>query len=714
MAELVIKLVNGELAGKTMQQITKEVSAAALALKKAEIGTEDWVKAHAKLEKAKGLQADMRKQIDATASASDALKAAWNRLPGSQFFNQIGESFGLMKNGVGGLVTQFGVLKTAIAATGLGLLVIVLGSLFTWFTKTEEGADKLKSVLYPLQVLFQKMTGIVAELGGKVFKQFSQALTDPMQAIKDLGKAIYDNIINRFEALGKFAPAIVKIFKGDILGGFKDLGNAQIQLVTGIENGIDKIQSIGKKVAEVWEHAYEEGQQLLVLENAIEDAEADLVKQRALLNVELQKQMELAKDVTKSDAERHAAAKRVMEIQDRLSNAEENFLRLRLRLLKLKQEEDGIINDDEKLERAKLEADLIQLQADNIQKKMKAAGIAHQIEKEQQEEREKWLLKELEAELNIQELKIEAMTDGLEKEIEQINFETSEKIAALTGSADQIREQEVLLEEIRNSEIQAVRDKYREQEKEKADKHAEELKDIREKLADAEAAIEDVRMDTFRGGVAGLGELLGEQIKNEKEARRVRKMFAIADIGIGLAQELAANSAAGAKISGQAPPWTVPAGIAYTTTANLRSYIRAGIATAKVLLFKKGGYTGEGADDEPAGIVHKNEYVVPAHITQNPKYKGLIGTLEGARLRGYQTGGPVSPFQDRAPVPSVAAANQTSGTIGPDSLERLEKYLIANFEAVNNRIDRIKVHNVVTETADGIKTINSIKAEADV
>ena len=139
MAKLVIELVNGELAGKTMQSLTKDVNAAAQAFKKAEIGTQEWVDAHKKLEDAKKLQGDLKKQIDSTTSASEMLKAAWSKFPGAQLFNQIADSFGMAKQGVGGLVSQFGALRAAIAATGIGLLVIAFSTLVGWFKKTDEG-----------------------------------------------------------------------------------------------------------------------------------------------------------------------------------------------------------------------------------------------------------------------------------------------------------------------------------------------------------------------------------------------------------------------------------------------------------------------------------------------------------------------------------------------------------------------------------------------
>ncbi|MDR0234624.1 MAG: hypothetical protein LBI31_07500, partial [Zoogloeaceae bacterium] len=60
--------------------------------------------------------------------------------------------------------------------------------------------------------------------------------------------------------------------------------------------------------------------------------------------------------------------------------------------------------------------------------------------------------------------------------------------------------------------------------------------------------------------------------------------------------------------------------------------------------FASGGYTGFGGKYEPAGIVHKGEYVVPARIVRVP---GMLALLEKLRLLpGYASGGYV-------PAPAV-------------------------------------------------------------
>lgn len=49
----------------------------------------------------------------------------------------------------------------------------------------------------------------------------------------------------------------------------------------------------------------------------------------------------------------------------------------------------------------------------------------------------------------------------------------------------------------------------------------------------------------------------------------------------------------------------------------------------------EGGYTGDGGKYEPAGIVHKGEYVIPQEGVRNPRLQPWIGFIESAR-RNYQ------------------------------------------------------------------------------
>jgi hypothetical protein len=697
-----VKLVNGELAGKTAQSIAKEINQAALAVKKAEIGTEAWVAANKKLAAAKDLQADLQKQIKSTAAASDMLKSAWNQLPGAQFFNQIADSFGMLRGGVGGLVSQFGVLKIAIASTGIGLIVLAVTALILAFRKFTPIVDKVE----------QALSGI---------------------------SAVINELIQRVQSLG--------------LGLWK--------IITGVPGGMEQVASSVDGLGESMKNAYEAGVQLKILQQDLEDAARGI----EIANLKAEKSVErliiMAKNKARSDREQ------IQLLNDARKIAENNFrkneehqkkefdaliqeakLASRLNEQEILQLVEGTLAqeieyekrgnlEDELLDRiAEAMKERIQMegQTDKLLEKIQNAESARQeaidadrekaIEKERKRQeqlaklREEQLKREQTARKNLQDLNIQLIEDEETKEIEQLKLDTERKIEALVGTEEQIREQKKILKILELEGIAEIEQKYRDQraaaeikaaeEQAQRDKElAEEQKRIAQERADFEANLKEMEKDVALDAFQFSGELLARKVKDEQAAKVIRKTGTIAEIGLNLQRELSANAAAAALLGPIAGP---PALI----RSNLISIIRAGLLTARTLAFKKGGWTGSGEDDEPAGIVHKNEYVVPAPIYRHPAYRPLINKLEAARLRGYQTGGPVSPFRtaNRPPVMSPAAASQ--GAFSDDRLNRLETAFSNYAEKVDNWAKTLKVANNVRDTEDALNVINKIRDDANV
>jgi len=73
-----------------------------------------------------------------------------------------------------------------------------------------------------------------------------------------------------------------------------------------------------------------------------------------------------------------------------------------------------------------------------------------------------------------------------------------------------------------------------------------------------------------------------------------------------------------------------------------------------LLGFADGGYTGEGGKYEPAGIVHRGEYVIPADVVRRVG----VGNLEALR-RGYANGGLVG--APSLPSPAVGGSGAVAG-----------------------------------------------------
>jgi hypothetical protein len=68
----------------------------------------------------------------------------------------------------------------------------------------------------------------------------------------------------------------------------------------------------------------------------------------------------------------------------------------------------------------------------------------------------------------------------------------------------------------------------------------------------------------------------------------------------------------------------------------------AQVAKISMAEYREGGYTGEGAPSQVAGVVHKEEYVVPAYMMENPLVKSYVQEIEELRTtKGYKEGGHV-------------------------------------------------------------------------
>lgn len=83
----------------------------------------------------------------------------------------------------------------------------------------------------------------------------------------------------------------------------------------------------------------------------------------------------------------------------------------------------------------------------------------------------------------------------------------------------------------------------------------------------------------------------------------------------------------------------------------------ANLAAINGVQFAEGGFTGQGGKYEPAGIVHKGEYVAPQHVVNSPVAQPHIQALESMRLKGYADGGFVTQQNISASQQSLIIAN---------------------------------------------------------
>lgn len=262
----------------------------------------------------------------------------------------------------GNVSTGMKILRGAIIATGIGALVVVLGSLIAYFTSTQEGINKVNKVLTPLKVVFQTLIGVVQNFG----KYLLEAITHPKQMLIDLLDFLKGQFMNRLNGMIDIFKGIGKIITGDIKEGIKQVGEAAAQTVTGVENVVGKVKDAGKAMSDTIDEAVKRGQRIEEINQKLSESEADFIQQTAELKQLFKEQNMIAEDTTKTFAEREEAAKKSIEIQKQINKLAEDRNGLEQELLNLKFASNDTSNAD-KAELARKKAELAEQAAARIE-----------------------------------------------------------------------------------------------------------------------------------------------------------------------------------------------------------------------------------------------------------------------------------------------------------------------------------------------------------
>lgn len=97
------------------------------------------------------------------------------------------KSFKVMGVSINGVSSMLKVLKVSLIATGIGAIVVVVGTLAAAFLSTQSGVDKLNSVLTPLKEVLATIWGITQKLGEGLFQMVSG---DVQKGWESMGKAV--------------------------------------------------------------------------------------------------------------------------------------------------------------------------------------------------------------------------------------------------------------------------------------------------------------------------------------------------------------------------------------------------------------------------------------------------------------------------------------------------------------------------------------------
>ena len=295
---------------------------------------------------------ELTTELNAAAKAADKLDDSLEDTADAA--DDVGEASKQMSGGLdkmsGGLITMFKgavkgaktfvlglkTLKGAMIATGVGALVVAVGSLVAFFTKTQKGAEMLEIASASLGVVMGKLTDTFSKMGGIMISIF----TDPVQAIKDFGnfleKFVMDRVTNLMDGLGFLGSAVSKLFKRDFAGamadakkGVENLAMAN-PLIAGTVLVVGELVDATKELVDETTKAVTAQNALTKASQDLRQAERDLIVDEAKKLAIIAEQEVISKDITKSFAERIAANKKAQEAEasvhaQRVANAKETL-----------------------------------------------------------------------------------------------------------------------------------------------------------------------------------------------------------------------------------------------------------------------------------------------------------------------------------------------------------------------------------------------------
>lgn len=378
------------------------------------------------------------------------------------------------------------ILKFALIATGIGAIVVVLGSLVAMLANTQSGTDKVSQVMAALGAAFNVIIDRVSQFGG----------------------------------------ALVKFFSGDFAGGFEDMKAS--------------LSGIGEEMQREASEAFDLEKAL----QAVEDREISLIQTQAKRRAEIERLRLASKDFDKSAQERAQLLQESIEIEKSILNDELSIARERARISEA-QVNQGESTRDEIRKNQELQAKVTDLETASLKRlrsiEAEKQGIlkqgrglekAHRAEREAERKAdanltEKERAEQLKKDASFEELKRQAIAEAEIRNAEdeeardllklEREFEKKElAIEKLMLDAEQEKELKLLLKqeeldaiaalEVQAADAKAVRDKATAAAQNKIDIAANKLKlDGLQALFEAESDI-------------GKALLIAKQIQAVKEA----------------------------------------------------------------------------------------------------------------------------------------------------------------------------------------------------
>jgi hypothetical protein len=240
---------------------------------------------------------ELKKQLKQTAAGSDEFKKLYqqiddleDKLKGTKkassdwidTLESAGGPIGALGAGLNKLKTSTVSFGAALKATGIGLVVALVGALVAAFASSDEEMKKFQPLLIAMEQIFN---GILSALQ-PVIDGFIQLATEVMPYITKAFKVAYSAVTALFQSLGKIGSALVKLFKGDFKGAWEDAKESVTGFSKNYDAAADRFDAGTKKMTKTQKENADKQRDLLLkrleAQDKYDEAMLEKMKQQAL------------------------------------------------------------------------------------------------------------------------------------------------------------------------------------------------------------------------------------------------------------------------------------------------------------------------------------------------------------------------------------------------------------------------------------------------
>jgi hypothetical protein len=561
--------------------------------------------------------------------------------------------------------------RLALAATGIGLIVVALGLLVANFDKVVkyvqmgidkfkgmgEGAKLLVSVLFPIVGVVRLITAALEEMGVIDDDATKKAKKNAEERIKALDKQKvsieekYNSEIRLAKAAGKDTVELEKQKRAAILQTLKALNDAEIARIRSGEATADEIKKWNERQKEI--------------RKVIEDGKVAELEQEKKAEDKKQEIRDKANEKKRAKQEKSDAAE--LKRQQDIIKLNEGYVK-QLQDLDAKTEEEKLA-----LDRKRAEAELNNLKATEEEKL--ALKKLYDRKEEDLLKTKQASIDLITADYNNKSRELNAKTDKEKFDLELVKQQEEEdrkiaeleKLNATETEKQKVRDYYIALEAQTRTDFNLS-----EYEKAKviAAKKLEDEKLLAEQLTAVELAYQEAKRNALDTGLNILMQFAGKNKAIALGILAIQKGLAIADVVVGAAKAIGL-----AKFNLAQVPLILPPGV-----PNPAFKIQAGATIKSIATTKIGAATSIAS-------------ILAAGIGQASQMTSGGGGGAGGGDTGGGVGGATPAPQAQFNVVGTSDTNQLAGTIAGQQQQPIQAFVVGSEVTTQQSLDRNRVNN---------------------